>query len=90
MRESLKHGIGALALMPPDIAETATLCGLRIIVDNQTMLDDRFALVRRPREHGGPPDAPDCVAYVHAQAKSGWLPDEAAWRELFTQLWPGY
>jgi hypothetical protein len=89
------HSDGAHSRVAPHILSAAKLMDLRVIVDHATMENDPdapklFAIVRRPRGHGGPVDAPNCIAYVHAQMKFEWLPDEAAWLELFSQLWPGY
>jgi hypothetical protein len=76
-----------------DIHVTAKLLNLRII-DNwregsrwagkSEPYSNRegWALVRSPRRDG-------VIAYVHAEMPDRMIPDEAAWRELMTQLWPG-
>lgn len=82
--------------LPEHIRALAAINGVFRIIDDRfnvetdEMIEGRIALVRRPRGHGRPVDAPECIAYVHAQCKLEWLPDDAAWFELFSQLWPGY
>ena len=85
----LQHSHAARAELPGFALAAATLLNIRVIIDHRAEVSGPFtiAFVKRPRGIG---DGPDVIAYVHCEIKREWLPDEAAWLELFSQLWPGY
>jgi len=82
----LEHSHEARAELPGFALAAASLLNIRVIIDHRVEVPGPFtiAFVRRPvYSH-------TVMAYVHCETKLEWLPNEAAWIELFSQLWPGY
>jgi len=79
------HSCEAREELPEAMLALATLLNIRVIIDRYKV-SPRFFTILFIRRAITPSDI---VAYVHCEARFEWLPNEAAWLELFTQLWPG-
>jgi hypothetical protein len=85
VKQALQHSPEARAELPQFALSAATLLNIRVIIDHRTEVPGPFtiAFVKHAKDRF-------VLAYVHCEIKPEWVPDEAAWIELFSQLWPGY